>query len=148
MDSSYRCQLYHSVCTQNNVLQILMPTLPFSLHKEQWTQAIGVNFTIQSAHTIMDSSYWCQLYHSVCTQNNGLDSYWCQLYHSVCTQNNAPSYRCQLYHSVCTQNNGLQILRTIDWTAISQLDHSGSTHRTMDTSYWCQLYHSVCKHNN
>ena len=115
MDSSYWCQLNHSVCTQNNgfqllisfslhteqwildigvnfsiqsALQLLVSTLPFSQHTEQWTPAIGVNSTIQSAHRTMDSSYWCQLYHAVCTQNNGLDSYWCQLYHSVCTQNN------------------------------------------------------------
>ena len=163
MDSSYCCHLYHSVCTQNNGLQLLVSSLPFSQLTEQWTTAIGVNSTIQSAHWALDSSWWCQLYHSVCTQNNGL-----QLLVSTpaigvnsiiqsALRTMDFSYWCQLYHSVCTQNNGLQLLvstlpfsqLTEQWTPAIGVNFTiQSDHRTMDSSLWCQLYHSVSTQNN
>ena len=164
MDSSYWCQVYHSVCTKNNGLQLLVSTLPFSLHTEQWTgqllvstlpfsllteqwtPAIGVNSTIQSAHRTMDSSYWCQLYHSVCIQNNGLQ----QWTPAVNVNSTIQSAHKTMDTSFQLLVSTLPVILYRDkWTPLIGVNFSfQSANRTMDTSYWCQLYHSTNTQNN
>ena len=163
MDYSYWCQLYHSVCSLSIGLQLVVSTLPFSLHTEQWTPAFGVNSTIQSAHITMDSNFWCQLQILVSTLSFSLHlEQWTSAIGVNSTIQSAhrtmnSNYWCQLYHSVCTQNNGLQLLvstlpfsqLTEQWTPAIGVNFTiQSDHRTMDSSLWCQLYHSVSTQNN